>query len=303
MIDMLIIGSGALANVFAARCYHPDLCKLQVFGSWPDGIQAIHERGIRLTYHGETHNTPPVFASTDINQIRPAKFILLLVKSWQTAAIAALLPQKLQADGVCLTLQNGLGNLELLKSYLGNERVNAGTTTLGVTLSGPGDVQLHANGPILIGEHTSNAWVLPFFRSCGFEIQSNPNIESVLWGKLLVNAVINPLTALLDVENGALEMDAQLLSLADALIDEIVSVMQAKHIPLPYQNAHEYVRKIIHESRKNHSSMVQDMQRRAPTEIDFITGAILEEAKRLNLVLPANETIYRLVKSKVSLNS
>ena len=302
MIDVLIIGSGALANAYAARLSSSDICRLQILGSWQEGIQAIHKRGIQLDEQGIINSIPPIFATTNIAEIQPAKLILLLVKSWQTKQLAPLLKQKLQNDGVCLTLQNGLGNLEILQVVFGRENANAGTTTLGATLVAPGKVKILANGSMLIGEHASTAWLIPLFQKHSFEIQSHPDLQSVLWGKLLINAIINPLTALLSVENGALEKDGQTLLLVDAMIDEILSVLAAKQINLPYASPHQKVREIIHESGRNHSSMFQDMQRNAPTEIEFITGAILREAGALNLHLPVNETIYRLVKSKIILN-
>jgi 2-dehydropantoate 2-reductase len=300
MINVLIVGSGAMSNAFAARLSGNKNCSIQIFSEWQEGIRVLNQKGIQLTRNGQTKQIPPISASILIEQIQPANLIFFLVKSWQTAEMAEITQQKLLPDGVCLTLQNGLGNVELLGNSFGEKNVNAGTTTMGVTLLAPGEVQIHADGSILLGEHPSNSWVIPLFQQSGFQVASSPNLESVIWGKLLINAVINPLTALMQIPNGGLDDNPYRLELVDGIIDEIEILLQLKRIQLPYPDAHQQVRNIICQSEHNHSSMVQDFQRHAPTEIDFITGAILHEARRYDLAMPINQTLYQLIKSMVT---
>jgi 2-dehydropantoate 2-reductase len=84
------------------------------------------------------------------------------------------------------------------------------------------------------------------------------------------------------------------------MIDEILQVVKAKQIVLPYADAHTHVRSALKQNGKNSSSMAQDWKRNAPTEIDNITGAILNEAKKYNIKMPVNQTIYQLVKTGIS---
>ncbi len=175
-----------------------------------------------------------------------------------------------------------------------------GTTTLGATLAGPGNVQVHMEGTITIGQHASNTWIIPLFQAAGFTTESVTDLNSVIWGKLIINAVINPLTALLQVPNGGLDDDPYSLALADAIIDEIQLLMKRKNISLPYADPHLRIREIIAQSETNHSSMFQDWQRDAPTEIESITGAILKEAAAYDLIMPVNRTIYHLVKTELA---
>ncbi len=300
MPSILIIGSGAMANAFAARFSQNKDCSIQLFSEWEQGNQAIREQGIHFTQAGTMLHIPPLFATHKIDKTKPADLILVFVKSWQTEQVVRQVQDKLLPKGVCITLQNGLGNYELLSELFGQDHVNLGTTTLGATLEGPGRVQVHMQGTITIGQHPSNSWIIPLFQSADFSIESVPDLESVIWGKLIINAVINPLTALLQVPNGGLDDDLYSLALADAIIDEIQDLLKHKQISLPYPDPHQRIREIIAQSETNHSSMFQDWQRNAPTEIESITGAILKDAAAYQLEMPVNRTIYHLVKTELA---
>jgi 2-dehydropantoate 2-reductase len=300
MPSILLIGSGAMANAFAARFSQYKDCSIQLFSEWEQGNQAIREQGIHFTQAGTTLQIPPLFATHEIEKIKPADLILVFVKSWQTEQVVSQVQEKLLPAGVCMTLQNGLGNYEILSEHFGKDHVNLGTTTLGATLECPGRVQVHMQGTITIGQHPSNDWIIPLFQSAGFSIESVPDLESILWGKLIINAVINPLSALLQVTNGGLDDDPYSLALADAIIDEIQHLMKLKHISLPYPDPHQRIREIIAQSETNHSSMFQDWQRNAPTEIESITGAILKDASTYHLEMPVNRTIYHLIKTELA---
>jgi 2-dehydropantoate 2-reductase len=300
MYAILIIGSGAMANAFAAKFSQNINCTIQLFSDWEQGNQAIQQNGIHFKQGETIQHIPPLFATHQVEQLSPADLVLVLVKSWQTQAVVSQIQEKLLPSGVCVTLQNGLGNFEILYQLFGPQRVNLGTTTLGAVLKSPGNVQVHMQGNISIGEHPSNSWILPLFQSAGFTIECVPDLDSIVWGKLLINAVINPLTALLQIPNGGLDDDAHSLALADAIIDEIQQLIKIKQISLPYPDPHQRIREIIKQSETNYSSMFQDWQRNAPTEIESITGAILKEAAGCNLEMPVNQTLYHLVKSDIS---
>ncbi|MBM2844516.1 MAG: uncharacterized protein HW404_2353, partial [Anaerolineales bacterium] len=145
--SVLIAGSGAMACLFGARLSaHADVTLL---GTWPEGVAALQRHGVRLEAGGmETRHA--VRVTSDPADCRGARFALVLVKSWQTGRTAAMLADCLGPDGVALTLQNGLGNLEELSAVLGQERAALGVTTMGATLVGPGAVRVGGTGPTYI---------------------------------------------------------------------------------------------------------------------------------------------------------
>ena len=300
MKSILIVGSGALATAYATQLSQCNDIQLQMFCEWQDGVDAIREHGIRCHFQDEVLQTPPIHASTEPSTIQPADLMLVLLKSWQTKEVVSKLADKLQPDGVCLTFQNGLGNLQILRDIFPKEQVIAGTTMIGAELLTPGEVSINFFGGMQVEDHPACEWILPIFKQSGFNIQVHPDLQSVLWGKLLINAVVNPLTAIFHQRNGVLLSTIESQALMDAVIDEIMTLVIRKQINLPYPDAKQQVRKAIQQTAENLSSMAQDWQRKAPTEIDNITGAILNEAEAYNIDMPVNRTIYQLIKAGIA---
>src|SRR5574341_314120 len=140
MTDILIVGTGALATLFASRLTQAG-CRVIMLGTWPEGIRALRENGARLVDANGSEQTFRVSIADDPKTCRGIKHALVLVKSWQTERAARQLTECLAEDGLAVTLQNGLGNREILAERLGATRVALGTTTTGATLLGPGLVK------------------------------------------------------------------------------------------------------------------------------------------------------------------
>ncbi|MDP2975648.1 MAG: 2-dehydropantoate 2-reductase, partial [Anaerolineales bacterium] len=201
--SILIIGTGALATLFAARLSATGV-DVTMLGTWQAGLDALRKEGARLAAADGVERAYPVRVIYDPAECRGARFALVLVKAWQTERAARQLTSCLAEDGLALTLQNGLGNREILSESLGLGRVALGVTTTGATLLGPGLVRLGGEGTISLEAHPRLAALEAMLRAAGFAIDVVADARSLLWGKLVVNAAINPLTALLRVPNGEL---------------------------------------------------------------------------------------------------
>jgi 2-dehydropantoate 2-reductase len=290
--SILIAGSGAMACLFGARLSaHGEVTLL---GTWPEGVAALQRGGIRLEAGG-LESTHAVRVSSDPVACRGARFALVLVKSWQTQRTAGMLAECLADDGVALTLQNGLGNLEVLRAALGSERAALGVTTMGATLIGPGAVRLGGSGPTYVAEHPRLEAHLGRLRQAGFAVEVEEDLAAVQWGKLAVNAGINPLTALLRVANGALVEDDHARAILGEAAREAASVATALGVRLPYRDAGAQAEEVARRTAANRSSMLQDILRGAPTEIDAINGAVAEAPARVPTVV--NRTLWRLVRA------
>ena len=223
------------------------------------------------------------------------KQALVLVKSWQTERVAKQLERCLTTAGIALTLQNGLGNYEALKGALGQERVALGVTTVGARMLEPGYVQHTGEGKVMIGFHPKLGELRELLKKTGFQVEMIADPESLLWGKLVINAAINPLTALLRVANGELlERPAAREVMAEAA-REAALVATRQGIALPYTDPLEAVENVAFNTAQNISSMLQDVLRGTPTEIDAINGAILQAGERLGVPTPVNRMLWRLV--------
>ncbi len=295
MSEILIIGTGALATLFAARLSGAGR-RVAMLGTWQSGLNALRQEGARLVdAHGKEH-AYPVFAADNPRQVRGARYALVLVKAWQTERAACQLADCLAADGLAITLQNGLGNRETLIRDLGPARVAQGTSTTGATLLGPGLVRAGGEGILSLERHPALGPVEDALRSAHFSVQVVEDARSLIWGKLVINAAINPLTALLRVPNGELLKRPAARGLMNSLAQETAAVAEAEQVPLPFENPIAAVEEVAHKTAGNHSSMFQDVARGAPTEIDAICGAVAKRGKKHGIATPINFACWQLVR-------
>jgi 2-dehydropantoate 2-reductase len=284
-MNITILGTGALACLFGARLRA--VAEVTLVGTWPEGLAALRAEGIRV------EGQPAVLVGVAAlgEAAPPADLVLVLVKAWQTAGVAPHLARYLSPDGIAVTLQNGLGNLEQL-----GPRARLGVTTAGATLLGPGWVRPGGDGETHLA---APEWVAGLFCEAGFAAHSVPpaKLDGLLWGKLAVNCAINPLTALLRVTNGELLFRPEAVTLMAAAANECAAVAQAKGIALPYADAAAQARLVAERTAPNRSSMFQDILRGAPTEVDAINGAVAQAGAALRVPTPVNDTLWRLIRA------
>jgi 2-dehydropantoate 2-reductase len=290
--DLLIVGSGALATLFAARLSASGM-KVTMLGSWHEGLAALRKSGARLN----DGDSQIVQATDNPADCRGAKFALVLVKSWQTQYISYQLADCLADDGLAVTLQNGLGNDTILSNAIGLRRVSRGVTTLGATLLAPGIVRSGGEGVITLETHSHLFGLKEILGLAGFDLSIVEKIEPVVWGKLIINAAINPLTALLRVKNGDLLTNPPARALMGELAGEAAQVAEALAVTLPFLDIVGAVEEVAQRTAENISSMLQDVMRGAPTEVDAINGAVVRMGEQKGVPSPVNRTICSLVKA------
>ena len=292
----LVLGTGAMACLFAARLSAAG-ANVVILGSWNEGLQALRESGVRLVSPEGSEKSFPIRVVTRAQECRGVRYALVLVKSWQTERAAKQLADCLAEDGLALTLQNGAGNYELLAKALGANRVALGVTTTGATLLGPGWVRQSGEGLISLGAHPALTPMMGWLRSAGFVIENAPDTNALLWGKLVINAAINPLTALLRVPNGALLERPTAHTLLKAAAREAAAVAVAQGIRLPFPDPVVAAENTARRTADNYSSMLQDVQRGVSTEIDAICGVIVRAGENFGVSTPINRTLWDLVKA------
>jgi 2-dehydropantoate 2-reductase len=295
---ILIVGTGALATLFAARLSatgHP----VSMLGSWENGLRALAEHGARLVDANGVEHAYPVEAASSPADCRGARYALVLVKSWQTERVAKQLADCLAEDGLALTLQNGMGNREHLAGTLGLPRVALGVTTTGATLLGPGLARAGGEGVISVEAHPRLGPLDAALKGAGFNVQVVNDAAALVWGKLVINAAINPLTALLRVPNGELLHRPAAHLLMRVLAQEAAAVAKAQGIHLPFDDAVRAAEDVARKTASNHSSMFQDVRRGAPTEIDAICGAITQTGEKLGVSTPVNRVCWQLTRASL----
>ena len=299
--DILLVGTGALATLFATRLSEAGH-SVSMLGTWKKGLAELQQHGARIGDANGNERAYPVYATDDPHEVRGAKIALVLVKSWQTERVARQLKESLASDGLAVTLQNGIGNKETLIRDLGTARVSLGITTTGATLLGPGLVRAGGDGVISLEQNQALGPLEAALRSSNFNLQIVDDARSLIWGKLVINAAINPLTALLQVSNGELLSRPNVRKMMGALARETAEVAAAEHVHLPFSNPVSAVEDVARKTASNHSSMFQDVRRGAPTEIDAICGAVTRRAAAHGISVPYNRACWQLVRGVVSNN-
>jgi 2-dehydropantoate 2-reductase len=300
--SVLIVGTGAMACLFAARFSAVEI-PVTMLGTWPEGIAALRSAGVTLVEANGSEHSFTVRVAAAPEDCENVKLALVLVKSWQTERAARQLREYLSPQGRVLSLQNGLGNHQKLAQSLGVNRVFQGVTTVGGTLSGPGRVRSGGEGLITLESNHRLALFAEIFHQANFVVEKISEIEPLIWGKLAINAAINPLTAILGVPNGALLASSQSCKLMALAAGEVASVAAAQSIQLPFDDIAAAAESVARRTAHNHSSMLQDMQRGAPTEIEAINGAVVQVAERIGIPVPVNQSLYLLVRSLVDIKS
>ena len=300
--DILIVGTGALATLFAARLTSSGR-RVTMLGAWPEGLSALRQNGARLMDANGVEQNFPIHITDNPKECRGTKHAIVLVKSWQTERAACQLKECLADDGLAITLQNGLGNREILVNELGESRVALGTITIGATLLEPGLVKVGGEGKISIEAHPAVGpmkeapalSIVEALKSAKFKVDVVDDARSMVWSKLIINAAINPLTALLKIPNGELLEHPAARELMSALAKEAASVAFAEKANLPFHDPVAFVEEVARKTAGNHSSMLQDVQRGAPTEVDAISGAITRIGQQHHIPTPINYVCWQLV--------
>jgi 2-dehydropantoate 2-reductase len=300
-MQIAIIGAGALGSLLGgllARSGHPVLL---YNSSNAAHIQATQEHGLVIeTPEGEYRLAVP--AASRVADLGGADLAILCVKAYSVQTVLDQVGLFLKSVPWVLSLQNGYGFEEAIVRVVSHEKFLRGVTSLGATLLGPGRVRWAGTGVTYLGRWSgqpipSLEEIVDAFNRAGLETASVANIHERVWRKLVINAAINPLTALFGVPNGELLRDADLRAIMRAMACECVAVAGQRGLPLAEAEMIDRVEEVCRRTSENISSMLQDVRRGKPTEIEFINGAFVREALSQGLRTPLNLLMLKLIQS------
>jgi 2-dehydropantoate 2-reductase len=294
-----IVGCGAVGSLFAANLAQLADVEVWAYDQAKDHVEAINERGLRLSGAGEVVGR--LRATTDPAELPDCEFAIVATKAMHTSA-AIQATAGAFGNGCVATVQNGLGNEEALAEHV--ERVIRGTTFPAGKLVGPGHVQWDVKGDTTFGPFEPQS--APFEEierladACtraGMPARAVPDARGPQWRKVIFNAATNPVGALTGLTHGRLCEDPSLRRLVTGLVDEGKAVAAAQQIELdadPEQLIDHAARPDVAYDHK--ASMLQDVEARRPTEIDYLNGGIVRFGDELAVPTPLNRAIWALVK-------
>jgi 2-dehydropantoate 2-reductase len=301
-----VVGAGGVGSVFGGRLAAAGH-DVWLVHRRREVVEALRRDGLRLQSPGIDERIG-IQATDDPAQIGPVDLVLILTKSTDTRAAAESSRALIGAGTLVVTLQNGLGNLEIIGEVLGAERSLLGMTYLGAAVVGPGIARLTAPGPSFLGEPDAQLServeeLARTFSEAGVPTQATDRLWDMVWGKLVINAAMNATCALTGASGDSALRSEATSTWLDMVAEETAAVATARGIVLPYADAAARVRQHCRDVGPSKPSMLQDMERGRPTEIDAINGAVVREGKRLGVPTPYNEALLLLIKGREEVSS
>jgi 2-dehydropantoate 2-reductase len=299
-VKILVVAAGAVGSVFGARLAQGGH-EVELVAR-PDHVAAIRERGLRVD--GVGAGTFRLRAVTDVRDASEPERVVIAAKTFDLATVAAALGTRFPRLPPTLLPQNGLHVEATVERSLRSAGVDRpavslvrAVTLLGATLVGPGVVRQVGDGELILQDPeragASAAWVRSFrdvFAGTSIHVRTVPDLERELWRKALVNAAINPVTALEGVVNGRLG-EPPYREQAQTLLREAQRAAALAGYPFSDAEADADLERVIRDTAENRSSMLQDWERGRPTEVDAISGEILKVAGRARVDLPATRAV------------
>lgn len=298
-MKIVVIGAGAMGSLFGGLLAENknDVTLLDI---WQEHVNVINSKGLSIERDGNQRQIS-VQATTAPESIGEADLAIVFVKSTQTAQAAQIAAKLISTTGMVLTLQNGMGNADILTEALGGDRVLAGTTSHGATLLGPGMIRHAGIGATTIGlwqgaDSTKTQSVADLFNSAGIETTVTEDVRALIWEKLLINVGINAITALTGIKNGKIDEFQAARRLSEMAVREAMTVAKAQGISV-CDDATAHVLQVAQATAANRSSMGQDVDNHRETEIGAINGVVVKYAHAAGLNVPVNETLTALVET------
>ena len=300
-MKIAIIGAGAMGCLYGAKLSTVPGIEIYLLDVWKEHVDAINANGILMEEQGDFITYRNVKASTVAEDAGTCDLAVIFVKSTLTSSAVQSNKAVFGPETIALTLQNGLGNIELIKEVVGESNVIAGTTAHGATMLGPGRIRHAGSGKTIIGELNGAMTeriqqIAQTLREAGMETELSDNVYGLVWDKLLVNVGINALTGITKLLNGELLEHPEIVELLEDAVSEGKEVALAQGIKLGFPDPVAHTKDACKATATNKSSMLQDVLNHKKTEIDMINGAVVREGKKVNIATPVNKTLTNLIK-------
>jgi 2-dehydropantoate 2-reductase len=248
--------------------------------------------------------TIPVEASTEVSASAGANLVLFSVKSPDTEETARHLARHVSGDALVISLQNGVDNVERIRAAAALDPI-AAVVYVASSMPAPGRIKHDGRGDLLIGDLPGRsgpprdaeiARVSNWFEAAGVPCRVSPTIDADLWTKLITNAALNAISAVVHAPYGDIVATAESRETVRQLVNECVAVARASGVPLPAVDFVEMVLRFAEKVGQVFSSTAQDLDRGRRTEVDALNGFVVRRGAELGVPTPVNQSLLALVK-------
>jgi 2-dehydropantoate 2-reductase len=298
-MKIAVMGAGAMGCVFGAALANAGF-DTTVVDVRTEVIDAINASGITVQRDGQQRRVK-IAATTDPTTVGPVDLILFLTKSYHTDDAASFARSMVGSQTTVATMQNGVGNGDILANSFEPAQVVLGVTAESGTILGPGVVDHPGRAATFVGPYDGGTLdraqgLADVLSASGFDVEPTPAIETEIWRKLVVGASTLPAPALLGLTCGELMNHDEMRGLMDETAVEVVRVARALGHNIDEGERILYIHDLLMQVPEAKGSMVQDIEVGRRTEIDFINGAVVRAGSSIGVETPVNRTLVALVK-------
>ena len=285
---IIVLGAGAIGSIYGALLSKKN--DVTLIGNKAH-VDAVNSKALSIS--GDINETFHLKADTEIRGLPENTLIILTTKAYDSAKAIKQIKKFLKKDTIILVLQNGLGNEEVVKRVAGDKaKILRGVTAMAAEFFEPGKIGFWS-GETIIEQNEIAERIGEILNKCMLTTRLSNDINMEVWNKLVVNCVVNPLSALFQVRNCELVSDL-LKTVRYGIVRECVEVGKAEGITFPKDLEQKVDEKIS--GYTNFSSMHQDVMKGKKTEIGFLNGKVVELGRKHDIPTPVNETLVCLVR-------
>jgi 2-dehydropantoate 2-reductase len=295
-----VIGSGAMGMLFGGRLAlkEHDVTMIDVI---PSVIEKLNRDGLHLEFDDGEH-TIPVKASFAKDMKEKVDLAILFTKTIHSQSALETIHYFMDKNSYLLTLQNGIGNVELISEYVPNDRILVGVTNFPSDVKGVGHISSHGSGYTKImsvngKENNTLIKTNKALRNAGLNSEIVPDVFVAIWEKVAFNAAINACTAVCRVPCGGMAVTEEGKNLIYAVAKEAVAVANAHGVKASEESVIQSLNDTFVVHKDHFTSMAVDIINKRKTEGAFINGGIVKKAREVNMSVPYNENLYALIKT------
>lgn len=295
-MKITFIGAGSIGSLFGGLLKKSGVDVLLI--GRKDHVKSIMKNGLSIS--GLEEFNVRVNASSNLLDAKGSDVIVITTKAYDTKNVLEEILPILDEEVNVMSLQNGAGNLEEIARFLKKQKIIGAVTNMGAFLESPGIIKYMGKGTTTIGpladENIIAKDLVKIFKNAGIDTKYSNNIEREIWTKVIINSAINPLASILNSENGIL-LEGNLLEIVREVTEEGKMILEKNGIDIPEDIFEKTVTVIINTSR-NINSTLSDLRKGNKTEIEFISGKIVELGDKIGIPAPYNLALLDMVKYK-----
>jgi 2-dehydropantoate 2-reductase len=301
LMKITVVGAGAMGSLFAGYLAEGE-GEIWIYDVWREHVDAIRKDGLIMTRNNVDRRVK-INATCDPTDPGIVDLVLIFVKYGDTRQAVHDSRFMIGPHTSVLTLQNGIGSVDVIRESIPGEQILYGLTTLTSEILCPGHIEESFKGsgethvwPFTGRVDSRTEQICSVFNDAGIHTLISENVELIVWKKLVVNACQNTLTAITRLKVGDLIDQPEAWDIFEGVVSEIVQVAQKKGLSLDEKEANRFLRQVGEKAREHFPSMFVDVMNKKKTEIDCLNGAIIREGERLGISTPFNRTIHTLIR-------